>query len=82
MLAPGVVLIVLGVLSRLFSLEVYRRISASSSRDVTPSVLPGAPWFTVESDRVAVKVIVTLTYTSVLLGMVLVTIGVLGAIGD
>jgi hypothetical protein len=76
------VLIVLGVLSRLFSLEVYRRISASPVRDVTRSVLPGTPWFTVESDRVAVKVIVTLTYTSVLLGMVLVTIGVLGAIGD
>ena len=77
MLAPGVVLIVLGVLSRLFSLEVYRRISASSSRAVTPSVLLGTPWLRVESDQAALKVIVALTYASVLLGMVLVLEGVL-----
>ena len=73
----GLVLIALGVLSRLFSLEVYRRISASPTRDVEPSSLPGTPWFAVQSDRAALKVIVTMTYAAVLLGMVLVVVGVL-----
>jgi hypothetical protein len=76
-LGAGVVLIVLGVLSRLFALSLYRRIAGSASRDATPSLLPGTPWFTVQSDRSALKVIVTLTYGAVLLGMALVLIGVL-----
>ena len=75
LLLLGTLLIVLGVLSRLFSLEVYRRISESPSREVTPSLLPGTPWLRVESDRSAVKMIVTLTYVSVVFGMVLVLIG-------
>ena len=70
-------LIVLGVLSRLFSLSLLRRISASPSRDVTPSMLPGTPWFTVDSDRQALKVIVVATYGSVLLGMFLFLVGLL-----
>ena len=73
----GAVLIGLGVLSRLFSLAVWRRISASPSRGVTPSKLPGTPWFTVASDRDALKVIVAATYAAVLLGMVLVLAGVI-----
>jgi hypothetical protein len=72
-----VLLIVLGVLSRLFILSLLRRISASPSRDVTPSMLPGTPWFTVDSDRQALKIIVVATYGSVLLGMLLVLIGLL-----
>ena len=76
-LGAGLVLIVLGVLSRLFGLAFYRRISASPTRDVTPSLLPGTPWFAVQSDRAALKVIVTLTYGAVLVGMALVLMGVL-----
>ena len=73
----GFLLFVLAVISRLFSLSVYRRISASPTRDVTPSVLPGTPWFTVESDRAALKAIVSATYIAAVLGMVLVLVGVL-----
>jgi hypothetical protein len=72
-----VLLIVLGVLSRLFSLSLLRRISASPSRGVTPSMLPGTPWFTVDSDRQALKIIVVATYGSVLLGMLLFLVGLL-----
>jgi hypothetical protein len=72
-----VLLIVLGVLSRLFILSLLRRISASPSRDVTPSMLPGTPWFTVDSDRQALKIIVVATYGSVLLGMLLFLVGLL-----
>jgi hypothetical protein len=73
----GFLLIALGFLSRLLSLGFYRRIATSSTRDVTPSVLPGTPWLRVESDRSALKVIVFITYAAVLLGMALVLIGVL-----
>jgi hypothetical protein len=72
-----VLLILLGVLSRLFSLEVLRRVSSSPARDVTPSRLPGTPWFTLESDREALKVVVVATYGCLLLEMLLVLIGVL-----
>ena len=75
LLLLGTLLIVLGILSRLFSLEVYRRISESPTREVTPSLLPGTPWLRAESDRAALKMIVTLTYVSVVFGMVLVLIG-------
>ncbi len=73
----GFLLFVLAVISRLFSLSVYRRISASPTRDVTPSVLPGTPWFRVESDRAALKAIVSATYIAAVLGMVLVLVAVL-----
>lgn len=76
LLIAGLVLIVLGVTSRLFSLEVFRRISASPTRDVEPSFLPGTPWFRVESDRSALHVIVAITYGSVVLGMLLALIGI------
>jgi hypothetical protein len=56
---------------------VLRRISSSPARDVTPSPLPGTPWFTVASDREALKVVVVATYGCLLLGMLLVLIGVL-----
>ena len=58
MIMAGVVLVALGVLARLFSLGVYRRVSQSGSREVIPSPLPGTPWLHVQSDRNAVKVIV------------------------
>ena len=73
----GLLLFVLGVLSRILALALFRRISASSVREVTPSILPATPWFTVESDRAALKVIVYGTYASVLVGMILVLAGVL-----
>ena len=64
------------MLSRLFSLSLYQRISDTPSRDVTRFILPGTPWFTVQSDRRALKVIVSATYASVLVGMLLVLVGV------
>jgi hypothetical protein len=73
----GAVLIFMGVLSRLFSLAVFRRISESPTREVTPSMLPGTPWLRVQSDLDALKVIVVITYAAVLLGMALVLVGVL-----
>ncbi len=78
----GILLIAIGVLSRLFSLGLYRRVSASPARDVTPSLLPGTPWFTVESDQNALRVIVRVTYAAVIIGMVLVLIGVLSSSGQ
>ena len=74
LLIIGTALIVFGVLSRLFSLGLLRRISASPSRDVEPSILPGTPWFTLESDRSILRVIVVITYASVVAGMLLVLI--------
>ena len=79
LLIVGALLIVLGILSRLFSLSIYGRISASATRDATPSSLPWTPWLRVESDRGAVKAIVWLTYVSVVLGMVLVLLGAIAA---
>jgi hypothetical protein len=76
-LLAGVVLIVLGVLSRLFSLGLLRRVMGSPSREVTPSLLPGTPWFRVQSDRAVLNAIVYGTYTAVLLGMLLFVIGLL-----
>lgn len=73
----GAVLIVLGVLSRLYTLSLYRRITATETRDVEPSWLPGTPWLRVGSDRSALRVIVVTTYGGVLLGMVLVIAGIL-----
>jgi hypothetical protein len=73
----GAALIALGILSRLFSLAAYRRISASPTRDATPSILPATPWFHVQSDRRALKVIVVLTYAAVVLGMALVLLDLL-----
>jgi hypothetical protein len=66
----------LGGLSRLVSLGLLRRISASPSRIVTPSRLPGTPWFTVRSDREVLRAIVLATYGSILAGMLLVVAGV------
>jgi hypothetical protein len=40
-------------------------------------MLPGTPWFTVDSDRQALKIIVVATYGSVLLGMLLFLVGLL-----
>ena len=68
----------MGLLSRLFALALFQRISASPSRDVLASALPGTPWFRVESDLSALKLIVIATYSDVLLGMILVLIAVLG----
>jgi hypothetical protein len=77
LLIIGTVLIVLGVLSRLYSLSVYRRVTETATRPVEPSILPATPWLTVQSDQSALKVIVVTTYVSVVLGMVLFLIGVL-----
>jgi hypothetical protein len=76
-LLVGTSLIVLGVLSRLFALGLYRRIAASSSRDALPSFLPGTPWLRVKSDRSALKFIVIATYAAVIGGMVLFFAGLL-----
>ena len=76
LLIIGAVLIALGFLSRLFSLSVFRRISESPTRAVTPSFLPGTPWLRVESDRDALKTIVVGTYACVVLGMLLALIWV------
>ena len=77
MTLAGVILIALAVASRLSALGLYRRISESPSRDVTPSRLPGTPWFRVPSDQAALKLIVVATYASLVLGMLLVLFGVL-----
>jgi hypothetical protein len=77
--AAGVVLILLAVLSRLFSLGLLRRITASPVREVTPSGLPGTPWFRVQSDRAVLRVIVYGTYAVMLLGTLLFVVGLLGS---
>lgn len=73
----GVLLIGLAVVSRLFALGLYRRISESPVREVTPSKLPGTPWLHVASDQAALKIIVFATYASLVLGMLLVLFGLL-----
>jgi hypothetical protein len=73
----GVVLILLGVLSRLLGLGLLRRVTASPSREVVPSFLPATPWLFVQSDRAVLRVIVYGTYTVVLLGMALFIAGLI-----
>ncbi len=77
MLLAGVIMIILGVLSRFFALGVLRRLSASPVREVLASFFPGTPWFRVESDLRALNLIVRATYGDLLLGMALVLIAVL-----
>ena len=73
----GVVLILLGVLSRLLGLGLLRRVTASPSREVVPSFLPATPWLFVQSDRAVLRAVVYGTYTVVLLGMALFVAGLI-----
>ncbi len=77
MLFAGILLIILGVLSRFFALALLRRVSSSPVRKVLPSALPGTPWFRVDSDLRVLNVIVRVTYADLLVGMALVIIAVL-----
>ena len=67
----GGALLVLAILSRLFGLTVYRHIASSDSRAVTASFLPGTPWLHLASDRHVVPVLVSFTYGSLALGIIL-----------
>jgi hypothetical protein len=75
----GLVLILLAIASRLGALWLYRRVVASTTRDIEPSTMPGAPWLRVESDAAATRILFRATYAAFPLGTLLVIVGVLFA---
>jgi hypothetical protein len=73
----GLVLFALGLLSRFFSLWLYRRLVATESRPITPSRLTDRPLFVASSDADNLRRIVIATYVALIVGMALLMIGVL-----